>query len=148
MKPDDPIFTDLALKVISGKATPEEQAKLKEMLMQPDLAKEYKQLQADMMFAKEVLPLMGEEPANVPPLTDFELSRMRKLADERQQRLGQQKSKPSWAFRWAFGLASAAAVVLLTVFLMLPTPPRTFQVAMLDSVGPSRGTNDINIVLL
>src|ERR1039458_7880022 len=109
MKTDDPIFTELALKAIAGNADSAEQSRLGELLQQPELAKEFQQLKADAAFAKEVLPLMGEEPAMTPPLTDFEFSQMRKLAEARLKNLTPEKPKSSWSWHWIWGLAGAAA---------------------------------------
>jgi hypothetical protein len=148
MKTDDPIFTELALKVIAGRATAADQTQLQELLKQPELAVEFKQLQADASFAKEVLPLMGEEPATVPPLTDFELSQLEKLAEQRERKLALKEKKPSWSWRWVLGLAAATAVIAIIVAVNLPTSPRRVQVAMLDSMGSTRGTNDLNATLL
>jgi len=146
MKIDDPIFTELALKQIAGKATEAEQAQLKELLKQSDLAAEFKQLQADADFAKEVLPLLGEEPATVPPLTEFELSQMRKLAEKRERGKDREKQKTSWSWRWVWGLAAATAVV---VFVVIINQPTTVQFAMLDSMGGMRGgTNDVTAKLV
>jgi hypothetical protein len=148
MKPDDPKFTELALRVIAGKANAAEQASLKALLQQPELAAEYKQLQADTSFGKEVLPLLGEEPVTVPPLTDFELSQMRRLAEARQKKLRTPEKKAAWSWRWLWVLAPAAAVIVIAVALNLPPSHHTIQLAMLDSMGTTRGTNDINATLL
>lgn len=149
MKTDDPIFTELAMRAIAGKATVEQQAQLKDLLKQPELAAEFKELQADAGFASEVLPMLGEEPVKVPPLTDFERSQMRKMAEQREQRLARESKKPeSWSWRWILGLASAAAVIMILVVMNQLAPTRTIQLAMLDSIGSSRGTNDINATLI
>jgi len=146
MKTDDPKFTELALRVIAGKASETEQAELKAMLAQPELAEEFKQLKADTAFEKEVMPMLGEEPVVVPPLTYFELSQMRRLAEERKRRIdaGNVKAPRSW--RWFWVLAPATAVVAIVVLLNLPAQKTTIQIAMLDSMGTMRGgTNDVAI---
>jgi hypothetical protein len=144
MKTDDPKFTELALKVIAGKASEPEQAELKSLLSQPELAEEFKQLKADTAFAKEALPLLGDEPVAVPPLTDFELSQMRKLAEQRKRRIAGENKKTSWSWRWVWGLATATAVVAIVVLLNLPAQKASVQFAMLDSMGAMRGgTNDV-----
>ena len=151
MNTDDPIFVDLALKAIAGKASITELAQLQELLRQPELASEYKQMQADADFAREVLPALGDDPKSVPPLTDFEKSQMRKLADARQARLASEANQPKksfWNWQWVLGLATATAVIAILVIVNLPAQPRMVQVAMLDSMGSMRGTNDINRILL
>ena len=149
MKTDDPIFTDLALRVIAGKATEAEQAQLKAWLAQPELAEEFKQLKADAGFAQEVLPLMGEARATTPPLTDFETSQMRRLAEARARKTEAQASKPNRSWGWVWGLASATAVIAIVVMLNPPTQHTTVQFAMLDSMGQMRGgTNDVTANLI
>ena len=149
MKTDDPKFTELALRSIAGKATEAEQVELRALLAQPELAEEFKQLKADTAFAKETLPLLGEEPVAVPPLTDFELSQMRRLAEQREKRIGRENEKSTRSWRWVWGLATATAVVAIVMLLNLPTPKTTVQFAMLDSMGTMRGgTNDVTVKLV
>jgi hypothetical protein len=148
MKPDDPKFTELALRAIAGKATEAQQAELKALLQQPALAAEYGHLRADVGFSKEVLPLLDEAPVAVPPLTDFELSQMRKLAEARQQKLQAPEKKAFWSWQWILGVAGTAAAIALMVTLALPSSRPAFQVAVLDSMGSMRGTNDLNAILL
>ena len=63
-----------------------------------------------------------------------------------QQEMTQQASErtPRWNWRWTLGLASAAAIVLLTLPLLKPAAP-AIQVAMLDVAGATRGpdTNEV-----
>ena len=149
MKTDDPKFTELALRVIAGKATDVEQAELKLLLAQPELAEEFKHLKADTAFAKEVMLMLGVESVAVPPLTDFELSQMRKLAEQRERRIEAGNKKTSWSWRWVWGLATVTAVVAIVVLLNLPAQKTTVQFAMLDSMGTMRGgTNDVMVKLV
>ena len=141
MKTDDPIFTELALKVITGKASTAEQAQLKELLLQPALAAEFKQLQADAALAKEVLPLLGEAPVSIPPLSDFEYSQMKGLVKER-NREKTTRGVSAFSWRWIWGVAAAAAVVTMVVIFTLPAKRPLVQVAMLDSIGQARGNDD------
>lgn len=148
MNIDDPIFTELALKAIAGKANESEKATLKEMLKSPEMAAEFKQLQADVGFAREILPLMGEQPATTPPLSDFEHSQLERLAKERSDKNRPKESKSSWSWQWVLGLAGATALIVIA--LNWPaTSIRTIQFAMLDSMGSMRGTNNnINLNLV
>jgi hypothetical protein len=147
MNIDDPIFTELALKAIAGKANETEKATLKELLKAPEMAAEFKQLQADVGFAREILPLMGEEPATTPPLSDFEHSQLERLVKERADKNRPKESKSLWSWKWVLGLAGATAVIVIA--LNWPaTSSRTVQFAMIDSMGSMRGTNNINLNLV
>lgn len=55
----------------------------------------------------------------------------------------QQKAEPSWleVWRWWIGLATAAVVLVLVLNRPGPNLPPVIQVAMLDSIGGTRGTN-------
>jgi len=148
MNIDDPIFTELALKAIAGRASEVEKSTLKELLKAPEMAAEFKEMQIDVAFIRETLPLMGEEPATVPPLTDFQLSHMESLFKERADKKRLNESISSWSWKWALGLAGATAVIVIA--LNWPaTSTRAVQFAMLDSVGPMRGMNDnLNLKLV
>ncbi|NBU11590.1 MAG: hypothetical protein EBS84_21750 [Proteobacteria bacterium] len=66
-------------------------------------------------------------------------------APARNKAVEQEKPEPSWleVWRWWIGLATATAAVALIVVLNRPGPnlPPVIQVAMLDSIGATRGTN-------
>jgi hypothetical protein len=149
MKTDDPIFTDLALKVIAGKATEAEQAQLKLWLAQPCLAEEFKQLKADAAFAKEVLPLIGSEKVGAGPVPGYAKSQLRNLMNQQANAEERKTVKPVRSWGWVLGLASAAAVIVVVVMLNPPTQHTTVQFAMLDSMGQMRGgTNDVTASLM
>ena len=141
MKTDDPIFTELALKAITGKASAAEQSQLKNLLLEPALADEFKQLQTDATLAKEVLPLLGEAPASIPPLSDFEYSQMKALV-EKGNREKPDRGTSAFSWRWIWGVAAAAAVITMVVIFTLPAKHPLVQVAMLDSMGQARGNDD------
>jgi len=150
MNIDDPIFTDLVLKKFAGKASGEEQARLKTLLAEnPALADEYKQLQADAAFAKEVLPLMGSDKIEAGPVPGYARSRLRSLMNQQAKTIERKPAKLAFSWRWAWGLATATAgVAIIVVLLNLPARQATIQFAMLDSMGQMRGTNDMNVKLM
>lgn len=144
MSIDDPYFTELALKVLAKKATESEQAKLKALLAEPPLAAEFKRLQQDVAFSREAMSLLGEEPASTPTLTDFERSQLEILYGKRDKIKCKQPQRSSRAWQWLVGLAGGAAVIALLMFANRSTTSTgTIQFAMLDSMGPTRGTNSV-----
>ncbi len=78
------------------------------------------------------------------PLAAQPASEPAELAAVRKTVVEQEKAEPSWleVWRWWLGLATATAAVAMIVALNRPGPhlPPVIQVAMLDSVGTTRGT--------
>jgi hypothetical protein len=150
MNIDDPIFTNLALKVLANKASAEERSQLKEMVAKdPALEVEYKEMQKDFVFAKEVLPLMGEVPEKTPAMPEHIRHQLRDVVSQQAKADERDKTKSSRSWRWLWGLATATAVIAIIVIVGLPTQKATVQFAMLDSMGTVRGTNaDVTVKLV
>jgi hypothetical protein len=155
---NDPLFTDLALKVIAGRASEAERSELAvRVARHPELEAELENLRADAAFAKEVLPLLGDEQVKAGELPGYARARLRAAV---KRSLGnpaspQTTSNPTvvemvWQWRWWLGLGTAAAVGLIVVSLnstrMSVNTARNanskplVQLAMLDSMGQTRGT--------
>ena len=72
MNVNDPLFTDLALKVIAGRASEAEQSELAaRVASHPELEAELESLRADVSFAREVLPLLGDEQVKAAELPGY-----------------------------------------------------------------------------
>ena len=77
MNVNDPLFTDLALKVIAGRASEAEQSELAARVADhPELEAELESLRADVAFAKEVLPLLGDERVKAAELPGYARARL------------------------------------------------------------------------
>jgi hypothetical protein len=154
---NDPLFTDLALKVIAGRASEAERSELAVRVAgHPELEEELESLRADVAFAKEVLPLLGDEQVKVGELPGYARARLHAAV---KRSLGntarpQPTSKATFGemvrqWRWLLGLATAAAVALIVVSLNWPrltgntagnvNSKPLVQLAMLDSMGQTRG---------
>lgn len=79
------------------------------------------------------------------PLSAQQAVEQQKQAPVHRTAVEQEKAEPSWleVWRWWIGLATATAAVVLIIVLNRPGPnlPPVIQVAMLDSIGATRGTN-------
>lgn len=143
-------FLDLALKAIARQASDAEQAELDALLArQPEWKAEFDRLQQDARLAQEVLPLLAATGAQAGELPAYAKGR---LQTKVRQTLGknrpteQRAPKPEQRalLRWWhwLGLAAAtAAVVLLVGPLLSRSPAPVIQVALLDTVGQTRGTS-------
>jgi hypothetical protein len=155
MNVNDPLFNDLALKVIAGRASEAERSELAARIAgHPELEAELESLREDVAFAKEVLPLLGDEQVKAGELPGYARARLRAAV---KQNLGNpESSKLTWnttlvrQWRWWLGLGTAAAVGLIVVSLNWPRPTNNLaidvhpkpvvQLAMLDSMGPTRAS--------
>jgi hypothetical protein len=110
---------------------------------------EYKEMQKDFGFAKEVVPLMGEEPGKAPAMPGHIRNQLREVVRQQAKVDERDKARSTWSWQWLWGLAVATAVIAIIMILGLPTQKATVQFAMLDSMGTVRGTNaDITITLV
>ncbi len=148
---NDQRFFDLAMKVIARQATATERADLDQLLASdPKLRAEYDRLQADVRVAKEALPLVEATRATAGELPAYAHGR---LQTKVRQTLGRPAAAASpdrrlaWGWRWVFGLAAAAMVALL--FVLRPSGDEfVVQVAMLDTLGITRGGNTNELAAL
>jgi hypothetical protein len=155
---NDPLFTDLALKVIAGRASEAERSELAARVAgHPELEAELESLRADVAFAREVLPLLGDEQVKAGELPGYARARLHAAV---KRSLGNPASPQPTSnanvvrmvlqWRWLLGLATAAAVALIVVSLNWPrltgntagnvNSKPLVQLAMLDSMGQTRGT--------
>ena len=153
MNVNDPLFTDLALKVIAGRGSEAERSELAaRVASHPEFEAELESLQADVAFAKEVLPLLGGEHVKAAELPGYARARLRAAV---RRSLGnppppQPTRKavvvgmvPQWG--WWLGLATAAAVGLIVVSLNSPrltkNPRATVAIRPLPQHPPSAETH-------
>jgi len=147
---NDQRFFDLAMKSITRQGTPTEQAELEALLAShSDLKTEFERLQADARLAREVAPLVAATQSSG---GEFPTYARERLQGKVRQTLGQpvtSERREGWNWRWALGLAGAAAII--TVFLVpaltRPTTP-LIQLALLDVAGATRGseTNEVTVM--
>jgi hypothetical protein len=144
---NDQRFFDLAMKVIAGQATDAERADLDALLArEPALRAEFTRLEADARVAKDVLPLVA---ACTSSTGQFPAYARERLLTTVRQTLGRPESaaeEPSrslaWGWRWVLGLAAATAVVVIVALSIFHAPNApVIQLAMLDTVGGTRGTD-------
>jgi hypothetical protein len=154
---NDDHFFDLAMKVIARQATEAERAELDALVArQPGLKAEFERLQADVRLAREVLPLVSATEATAPELPAYARGRLQTKVREtlgRPQVSGEASGEDAlgtlWKWRWILGLAAATAVVVLFLLPVFgPSAPPIVQVAMLDTVGTTRGSDTNEMSLL
>lgn len=168
---NDQHFTDLALKAIVGRASAEERAELAQLLAaHPELEKELEELRADADLAKKVLPLLGEEKVQAGELPGYARVRLQGVVKRSQGNPAnaQTNSRPElirpkrWWHTFVpvgavapqswLGVVAVTAVVLIVVFFTFPqltgkngsqvAAKPVIQLAMLDSVGQTRGAEE------
>ncbi len=144
---NDERFFDLAMKVIARQCTDAEGVEFDALLAgRPGLKAEFERLQADARLVREVAPLHAAVDATQPEFPAY--ARERLQAQVRRTLGGTSTTKRrGWNWRWAFGVAGAAAVILAMLSVFNPSKPVT-QVAMLDIPGGIRGadTNQMELV--
>ena len=154
---NDERFFDLAMKVITQQATDGERAELDARLVrEPELAREFERLQAEVRVARDSLPLLNATEATAGELPAYARGR---LQTKVRQTLGrpetaaplqnEKERSAMWVWRWALGLTAATAVVVLVLIPMFnPSPKLDVQVAMLDVAGDTRGGDTNEVPLL
>ena len=141
-------FFDLAMKVIAGQASQAEQTELTALTSRDAALKaEFEQLRMDVALAREVVPLLAATEGSDLKMPGYGRER---LQTKVRQTLGVPKRETgrSGMWRWWLGVAAAAAVVLVVIKLGSPGLPLVIQVAMLDSVGGTRGTGEKPVEVL
>jgi hypothetical protein len=142
---NDQHFFDLAMKVIALQADEEERADLDAMLAdKPELRAEFTRLEADARVAKDVLPLVAACTSSTGQFPAYARERLQTTVRQklgRPKRPGKEPDRSlAWGWRWVLGLAAATAVVVALSIFRAPNAPE-FQLAMLDTVGGTRGTD-------
>jgi hypothetical protein len=142
---NDQRFFDLAMKVIARQANDAERADLDALLArEPELRAEFMRLEKDALLAKDVLPLVAACTASTGQFPAYARERLQTTV---RQTLGRPKSEGpdrslAWGWRWVLGLAAATAVVVLVALSIFHAPNApVIQLAMLDTVGGTRGTD-------
>jgi len=145
---NDQRFFDLAMKAIAHQSTDAERAELEALVSsQADLKAEWERLQADSKLAREVLPHLAVMESSTP---EFPAYARERLQSKVRLTLGHADASPKrsgWNWRWIFGVAAGAAVVLfLALPLSKPAAP-VVQMAVLDLTGAVRGaeTDDLKM---
>lgn len=144
---NDERFFDLAIKVIGQQATDTEHAELDAIISkEPARRAEFERLQADACLAKGILLLMDATNSVSGSLPAYARGRLQtKVRQTFSHPAAKQDPNRSlkWGWRWIFGLAVATALIILVA---LPTfrsrSGPIVQVAMLDTVGVVRGTEN------
>ncbi len=123
---------------------------------QPKLKAELERLQADVRIAREVLPLVSATEATAPELPAYARGRLQTKVRETLGRPQVPGGAPEedalgtlWKWRWILGLSAATTVVALFLLPILTrSAPPMIQVAMLDTVGATRGSDTNETSLL
>jgi hypothetical protein len=144
---NDQRFFDLAMKVIAHQANDAERADLDALLArEPELRAEFTRLDADARVAKDALPLVNAMRETKGELPAYARGRLRTMV---RQTLGRPESAAkepdrslAWGWRWVLGLAGATTVVVIVALSIFHAPNApVIRVAMLDTVGGTRGTD-------
>ena len=144
---NDQRFFDLAMKVIARQAKDAERAELDALLArEPELRAEFTRLEADARVAKDVLPLVAACTSSTGQFPAYARERLQTTV---RQTLGRPESAAeepgrslAWGWRWVLGLAAATAVVVIVALSIFRAPNApVIQLAMLDTVGGTRGTD-------
>ena len=146
---------DLAMKVIAGHASDAERAELDGLIAnEPRFKAEFERLQSDVRTAKETVGLVDATTTTEGTLPAYARGRLQTkvrqtLGRSQEAQVLEQDQKMMWKWWWILGLASGVAAVVFLVFPAITRPDLpTIQVAMLDTVGTVRGSDDNEVVLL
>ena len=151
---NDQRFFDLAMKVIARQAKDAERADLDALLArEPELRAEFTRLEADARVAKDALPLVDACASSTGQFPAYARERLQTTV---RQTLGRPKSAAeepdrslAWGWRWVLGLTAATAVVVIAALSIFRAPNApVIQLAMLDTVGGTRGTDTNELATL
>ena len=150
---NDERFFDLAMKVIARQATAAERAELEALLTgQPQLKTEFERIQAGVRTAKEALPLLNATQATAGELPAYVRGRLQTKVRQTLGRPAVERSAGrdlAWGWRCVLGLAAVAVVVVFVALPMFHPPDAPLiQLAMLDTVGGTRGAATNELALL
>lgn len=149
---EDQHFFDLAMKSIAGQSSADEQAELDSMLAsRPELKTEFDRLKADADLAGDVLPLMEATEAQAGKLPEYARGRLQTKVRETLCK-GQATTVVTpapWRWGWGLGLAAAATVIVgAFLYPSLVAQKQVIQLAMLDTIGDTRGTTSSPIPVI
>ena len=152
---NDQNLFDLAMKVLANQATAAERAELDSAVASdPHLKAELERLRAETRVFQEVLPLVEATEASAGQLPGYARARLRtkvrQTLGRTRESVQEEKRALNWVWRlWVLGLAGATALIaILLVPDLLRAPGPIVQVAMLDLVGTTRGTNAVEVETL
>ena len=151
---NDQRFFDLAMKVIARQSNDAERADLDALLArEPELRAEFARLEVDARVAKDALPLvnaMRETKGELPVYARGRLQTMVRQTLGRPESAAKEPDRSlAWGWRWVLGLAAATAVVVIVALFMFRTPNApVIQLALLDTVGGTRGTDSNELATL
>ena len=139
---NDERFFDLAMKAIARQCTDAERSELDSLLAgQSELKVEFERLSAEVRLAKEVLPLTAAAESTAGELPGYARERLQTKVRQALGKPADAKERSSWSWRWWLVLGPATAlVVLFMASLFNQNEKPVIQVAMLDPVGATRGT--------
>ncbi|HWY78265.1 MAG TPA: hypothetical protein VN281_21800 [Verrucomicrobiae bacterium] len=146
---NDQRFFDLAMKMVTRTCTDAERTELDSLMAaHPELKAELEKLQTDTRLAREALPLLAAMEATSPELPAYAREPLRTKVRQTLGRPAPSQAKPFWNWRWILGLAAGGTAVVVLLLVLMRQPEPVIQVAMLDTVGGSRGpaANDIDVL--
>jgi hypothetical protein len=152
---NDQHFFDLAMKTIAKQATNAERAKLDLVVAaDPQLKAEMERLRAESRVFKEVLPLVQATEAKEGELPGYARARLQTKVRQTLGRTGAALSEAKTAHKrgWRLSMIGLTAATALVAVLLVPvltkSPGPIVQVAMIDLVGTTRGTNAVEVETL
>ncbi len=141
-------FFDLAMRSLARQATDAERDELNSLVANhPEFKAEFERLRAEVILAKETLPLVEAAEATSGALPGYARERLQTKVRQTLGRPEPVKPQIGWSWKWWLALAPVAALLLL-LFLPLLTPSNTpvVQLAMLDN-GATRGSSTEEIAM-
>ena len=141
--PDEPRIAELAMKAAARQLTSAEQAEVAALQSgEPAGRREFEQRLAEAKALAEAASLLNATESQTGELPGYARERLRAKV---RQTYGAPVSAPveaasAWtAWRRWLSVAAGAAAIVCAALLLFPAPAPLIQVAMLDSVGATRG---------
>ncbi len=146
-----PMFFDLAMKVISRSATDKEKEDLSRLLREnPELRREFEELEKVSQTAKETLDLIETTKATVPEFPQYAQERLKAKVWATFGRKPQERKSgfwKQWSLVWKLAV-SFGVVALVALPLMRVESGVTVEVAVLDTVGVVRSGDNLAVELI
>lgn len=141
-------FLSLAMKVIGGQPTDAERTELDAALAaDQELRAQFAKLRGEVAVARGILPLVEAANASAGQLPAYARERLQTKVRQTLGRPVEEKRTPMWDWRWFLVLAPAVATIVLLLWVAVPAGT-VVQVAMLDTVGGTRGASEDDKVAL